>query len=109
MKSQQLERNGKNYRFFPDITIGDMTKGFLVDETSALIGYVQELWDEFCLKCEITEQCFGAYLYTAIHPPELHPIVFNTYCSIPTSDVVVVGRGVPSYSKVIKKKRTSVS
>lgn len=86
-----------------------MTKGFLVDETSVLLNYIQGLWDTFCLECETTEQCFSAYLYGAIHPPELHPIVFNSYCSIPTSDVIVVGRGVPSYSKVIKKKRTSTS
>jgi hypothetical protein len=107
MKSQKLERNGKTFWFFPDITISEITRGFLIDQDNAVLIHVEKLWKQYTKTSEDSEQCFSAFLYGAVDSQQVHDIIYQTYQSIPASEVFVVGRSIPSHSKVVKKKRIS--
>jgi hypothetical protein len=107
MKCQKLERNGKIFWFFPDITIHDTTRGFLVDQSHMLLGNLQTLWEKYVHQIDDSEQCFSAFLYLTVENNQMHEALFTLYQAMPTSEVIVVGRSIPSYSKVVKKKRIS--
>lgn len=102
-KSQLITRNGKTYQFFPDITIDDLTKGFLIDIGSPLLPDILSIWNAYCE----TENAsyFGVFISMRLVSTQARDIVYSTYQSLPTSLVQVVGMTVPKQSVVIRKKR----
>jgi len=107
MKYQTIERNNKTFYFFPDVSIDDQTRGFLLDPDDPMLPKLHEIWDDFVRHCEIDEQCFSVYVNIAITNDVLLRHLFTSYLSLPASQSIVVGRAIPKHSVIVRKKRVS--
>jgi hypothetical protein len=102
-KCQMIVRNGKTFWFFPDITVDDLTKGFLVDIGSPFVEQVQALWNEYCGTGR--SSYFSVYLNIKLEDARVHQHIYSMYQSLPSSQVEVIGMAVPKQSVIIKKRR----
>jgi len=104
-KCQMIIRNGKTFWFFPDVTVDDLTKGFLVDIGSPIVAEVQALWTNYCGTSRSTY--FSVYVSLQLEDSRVHEHVYSMYQSLPSSQVEVIGMAVPKQSVIIKKRRVS--
>lgn len=102
-KCQMIVRNGKTFWFFPDITVDDLTKGFLVDIGSVFVEQVTALWNEYCSTGR--SSYFSVYLNLKLEDPRVHQHIYSMYQSLPSSQVEVIGMAVPKQSVIVKKRR----
>jgi len=102
-KCQMIVRNGKTFWFFPDVTVDDLTKGFLVDIGSPFVGEIQILWNDYCSTGRSTY--FSVYLNLRLEDARLHQHIYSMYQSLPSTQVEVIGMAVPKQSVIIKKRR----
>lgn len=107
MKCQQLIRNNKQYWFFPDVSLDEQTRGFLVDVGDALLPTIQTIWSDYVANCEVDEQCFSVYVTRSINDGNTLTALFTKYLALPTTQLIVVGRAIPMHSVIIRKKRIS--
>lgn len=98
-------RNGKTFWFFPDVTVDDLTKGFLVDIGSPIVTEVHTLWADYCSTSRSTY--FSVYVSLRLEDKRVHEHVYTMYQSLPSSQVEVIGMAVPKQSVVVKKRRVS--
>jgi len=102
-KCQKIIRNGKTCWFFPDVTVDDLTKGFLVDIGSQFVEQVHTLWTNYCSGSQ--SSYFSVYLNLVLTDARIHQHLYSMYQSLPSSQVEVVGMTVPKQSVIIKKRR----
>jgi len=100
-----IVRNGKTFWFYPDVTVDDLTKGFLVDVGSPVVVEMQAMWDAYCSTDRTSY--FSVYVNIQIEDPRSHQMVYSMYQSLPSSQVEVIGMTVPKQSVVIKKRRVT--
>ena len=100
---QTIVRNGKTFWFFPDVTIDEFTKGFLVDSESPAVSQFQTLWYDYCNVPRMTY--FSVYVNMQIEDGQVREYLYSMYQSIPVSQVDVVGMAVPKQSVIVKKRR----
>lgn len=102
-KCQQLTRNGKLFWFFPDITVDELTKGFLVDVGSPFVDEIQALWLEYCDAADMSY--FSVFLNVRLVDARIRQHIYSMYKSLPSSQVEVIGLTVPKQSVVVKKRK----
>lgn len=102
-KYQTLIRNGKQCYFFPDVTVEELTRGFLVDIGSDFGAAIKQLWDNY-IRADKFEY-FSVYVNVNIADTRTRELIYLTYQSLPASQVGVVGTAVPKQSVVVKKRR----
>lgn len=102
-KSQMIIRNSKMFWFFPDVTIDDLTKGFLVDIGSPIAAEMQALWNEYCGTDKTTY--FSVYINIKLVDAKVYDYVYSMYHSLPSSQGNVVGMAVPRQSVIVRKRR----
>lgn len=102
-KCQQILRNGKQFWFFPDVTVDDLTKGFLVDADSPIVGEIQALWLEYCDTEKLSY--FSVFLNMRLEDTRTREHVYLMYKSLLSSQVEVIGMAVPKQSVVVKKRK----
>lgn len=107
MKKQEIVRNNKACIFFPDITIEDQTRGFLVDVQHPALAVLDALWLEFVKLPSHDDICFSIYVVDRIDDELRSDYVFAYYKALPNSSIEVVGQAIPTHAHIIKKKRTS--
>lgn len=104
-KCQMIVRNGKTFWFFPDVTVDDLTKGFLVDIGSPIVLEMRAMWDAYCKTARTSY--FSVYVNIQIEDPKSHQMVYSMYKSLPSSQVEVIGMAVPKQSVIVKKRRVT--
>ncbi len=107
MKCQQLVRNNKQFWFFPDISVDDQTKGFLIADDHVLLHHIKEIWTSYTHVCEIDEIFFSMFLRTTINNENVINVLYESYLALPNSQLIVVGRAIPKHNVLVKKKRIS--
>lgn len=107
MKCQPITRNNKQYYFFPDVSLDETTKGFLIDCQDDCFELIESAWHAYVKQCEIDEQCFSVYLTHHISFEPIRAHMFENYLALPNSQLFVVGRAIPRHSTIVRKKRVS--
>lgn len=102
-KYQMLIRNGKMCWFFPDVTVDDLTKGFLIDIGSPAVEVMKQMWDRYVAAEQVGY--FSVFVNVQVNDARIHEILYASYQSLPASQVGVIGMAVPKQSVVVKKRR----
>lgn len=107
MNCQSIVRNGKTFWFYPDVTMDEQTKGFLIATDDMLLPMITEAWRLFAVLTNDTDRLFSVYVGNLITDERVRTATFERYLALPTTLLCVVGRAIPRHSTIIKKRRVS--